>query len=121
MTTTKWTVAIGQIRDEISSDLLQALGYEAPYSNDLTCTARWTQYTVARFSVCLANAYAQGLRGDEAALYALTIQDGRRAAQALETARQKVAEIAAGAAADQRAAAGIGLAGERLKEKNKKQ
>jgi hypothetical protein len=106
--TTKWNVQIGSIREEISADLLGLLGFECPYSDDETNTARspFTRYS----DRLLTEAYAIGLRGDEAALEAIRLMESRRAAQAIETARQKVAEIELRAASERRAAEGIAFA-----------
>jgi hypothetical protein len=112
--TTRWNVQIGEIREEISGDLLKALGYREPYSNDETHTARYDNYfTGLSFPVPLASAFASGLHGDDAALQAIRMMDERRAANEIETSRQKVAEINLQAAQERRAAEGIALARER--------
>ena len=106
---TKWNVQIGSIREEISADLLGLLGFDCPYSNDETNTARSGSF--ARYGDrLLSEAYAAGLRGDDAALEAIQLMESRRAAQAIETARQKVAEIELKAATERRAAEGIAFA-----------
>src|SRR4051794_26837639 len=116
MTKTKtWTVAIGSIRDEISSDLLLALGFHAPYTNDQTNTALWERSFGNNTPICmpLAEAFAVGMRGDAAALEAIRIQRQGTAEQSLETARQKVAEIELAAAKERRIAEGIAFARQR--------
>jgi hypothetical protein len=114
MMTKRWNVNVGEIRDEISGDLLVALGYEGPYSNDETNTARYNNnFSRSAFPHTLASAYAKGLRGDAAALEAIRVMEDNRAANALETARQKVAELEVKAAENRRSAEGIALARER--------
>jgi hypothetical protein len=116
MMTKKWNVNIGQRREEISSDLLLMLGFLPPYADDETNTARDNEspWLTCRTSVKIAEAVAAGFSGDEAALYAIRMERERVAAQSLETARQKVAELEARAAADHRAAEVTALA--RVKE-----
>jgi hypothetical protein len=116
--TMKWNVQIGPIREEISADLLRSLGYSAPYNNDETNTARYDNtFTRSTFPALLAAAFATGLHGDAAALEAIRITDERRAAQDLETARQKVAEVELKAAQERRAAEEIALTREREAQK----
>jgi len=123
-TMTKWFVEVGDRREEISADLLEMLGFERPViyvgdkGEELTRAARSQKPTFGGPTPAqkLAEAYATGLSGDEAALYAIRIQAERRAAQDLETARQKVAEIEARAAADRRAAEAIALRNLRIQK-----
>ncbi len=110
--TTKWNVQLGDVRMAVSKDLLLLLGFESPYSNDETLTARDTQYYMAA-TRGMAEAVATGLEGDTAAMRAIQLKQERSAAQSLETARQKVAELEAKAAADHRAAEGMALARQR--------
>jgi hypothetical protein len=113
---TKWNVTIGEQTEAYSADLLKMLGFDGPYKNDETNMARdedgrGYEGNVGRTR--LAEAIACGTRGDRAALLAIRMMRERSASQSLETARQKVAELEAEAAADNRAAAGMSLALER--------
>lgn len=105
----KWNVQLGDIRVAISSDLLVMLGFSSPYSNDETHTARDEGYYTPSIRA-ITEAYASGLEGDAAAIRAIQLRAERSAAQSLETARQKIAELEAKAAADHRAAEGMALA-----------
>lgn len=110
--TTKWAVRIGDRLERISSDLLSALGYGAPYVGE--DIARFDLHSTGMsFCPALAEALASGLCGDAAAMAAISLHEQRRAAQSIETARQKVAEIEAKAAADRLAAEALALTRER--------
>jgi len=90
----KWKVKVGSIQEEISADLLLALGYEEPYGNDKTRTARMSSSLHPHgFSLELAEAYAAGLKGDKAALEAIRIRQTRNADLRLENLRKATAEM----------------------------
>lgn len=93
MTAKKWTVVNGDIRDEISADLLSLLGFSQPYSNDESNTCRWDKPWGDDPGHLMAEAYSAGLRGDEAARYAIALRNKRREGQLLQTSRQKAAEV----------------------------
>lgn len=57
----------------------------------------------------LVEALSDGLTGEAAVLRAVALASNRRAAQSLETARQKVAEAESARARDERIAAGMTL------------
>jgi len=110
--TTKWNVTIGNLQETISSDLLLQLGFQPPYLNDESLQARDDSYRFASVATII-EAVAHGLHGDEAATFAIRLMIERRNAQSLETARQKVAELALAAAKEQRAAETMALARQR--------
>lgn len=106
----RWNVQVGEIREEMSADLLLALGYQGPYGNDETNTARYDNvWTRNPFPPVLAEAFTRGLRGDEAGMLAVALMEERRSAQSLETARQKVAETELKAAEERSKAEAIAL------------
>jgi hypothetical protein len=103
---TKWNVVIGERTESASGDLLSMIGFSQPYSNDAENKARDDSYNGYAFRL-FAEAVACGHAGDQAAMYAIRTMQERTAAQSLETARQKVAELSRAEAADRAKAAGI--------------
>jgi hypothetical protein len=88
----KWTVKIGERVEEISSDLLLALGFE-----DAEFNGERAYYSAggARYSVPpeLLEALALDLHGDNAAIFAAAQQSLRQADLSLEGIRAETARL----------------------------
>lgn len=105
-----WNVTIAGQLAPFDARLLALIGFVAPYINDHTNEARVESEYSQKSLATLMEAHAYGLTGDAAAMMAIRLQNERNAAQRLETARQKVAEIEAQVAADNKVAAMIASA-----------
>lgn len=99
-------IRAGSITVRCALTLATAAGWESPYSNDETRTARLPRNFPERLLGHLAQALCEGLRGDGAILRVLALRNEQHAAQIAQDSAKEVATI-------ESKAAGMRLAAER--------
>ncbi len=100
------TIRAGSVSVRCSLSLAIAAGWHAPYSDDVTRTARSPDHYPERLLGLLGQALDEGRRGDAAIMRVLTLRNQERAATDAQNAAKEVAH-------NEAKAAGMRLAAER--------